>query len=92
MSEVGVHLLVEGRVQGVGFRYFCQRAGLSCNLKGSVRNLIDGNVEIVAEGDTENINRFLDKITNDHPYAKVVKIKKDNISLTGNYESFIINY
>jgi acylphosphatase len=92
MSEVAVHLIVEGRVQGVGFRYFCQRAGLSCNLKGSVRNLMDGNVEIIAEGDTESINRFLHKINNDHPYAKVVNIKKSNLPFTGNYESFIIKY
>jgi acylphosphatase len=92
MSEVGVHLLVEGRVQGVGFRYFCQRAGLSCSLKGTVRNLIDGNVEIVAEGNAENINRFLHKISNDHPYAKVVNIKKSDRPFTGTYESFIIKY
>ncbi|MCK5032307.1 MAG: acylphosphatase [Calditrichia bacterium] len=92
MSEVGVHLIVEGRVQGVGFRYFTQRAGISNNLKGSVRNLVDGNVEIVAEGEIQNINRFIDDIINDHPYAKVLNIKKSDLPFTGSFDGFIIKY
>ena len=92
MSEVGVHLVVEGRVQGVGFRYFCQRVGLGCNLKGSVRNLVDGNVEIIAEGETEDINQFMNKICIEHPYAKVLNIRKSKMPLSGNFESFTIKY
>ncbi len=92
MSKVGVHLIVEGRVQGVGFRYFCQRAGNNNNLNGYVRNLSDGNVEIEAEGDSQNINQFINSIQNDHPYAKVFNIIKNGVPYTGSLDGFIIKY
>ena len=92
MSEVGVHLIVEGRVQGVGFRYFSQRLGIENNLAGYVRNLPDGNVEIEAEGESQNINNFINSIRNDHPYARVLNIQQIEIPFTGKYKSFQIKY
>ncbi len=92
MSKVGVHLTVEGRVQGVGFRYFSQRAATSNNLTGYVRNLSDGNVEIVAEGENQNLIHFINALRNDHPYARVLNIKQNELPFTGNFESFQIKY
>jgi acylphosphatase len=46
-----VHIIVEGLVQGVGFRWFVQRQAESLRLGGHVRNLYDGRVEILASGD-----------------------------------------
>ena len=43
--------LVFGRVQGVGFRYFTWQEAKKLGLKGSVRNRIDGSVEVIAQGD-----------------------------------------
>jgi acylphosphatase len=45
------HFLVEGRVQGVGFRWFVQREAAQLHLRGWVRNTEDGRVEVVASGD-----------------------------------------
>lgn len=45
------HYLVEGRVQGVGFRWFIQREAAMLKLRGWVRNTEDGRVEVVASGD-----------------------------------------
>ena len=92
MSKVGVHLTIEGRVQGVGFRYFSQRAAISSNLTGFVRNLSDGNVEIVLEGENQNINHFINSIRDDHPYARVLNISQYELPFTGNFESFQIKY
>ena len=92
MSKVGVHLTIEGRVQGVGFRYFSQRAAISSNLTGFVRNLSDGNVEIVLEGENQNINHFINSIRHDHPYARVLNINQNELPFTGNFESFQIKY
>lgn len=55
---VARRFLVSGRVQGVGFRYFAQEAAIAEGLSGWVRNLPDGRVEVVAEGDREAMERF----------------------------------
>jgi acylphosphatase len=49
--QVGVHIIVQGMVQGVGFRYFVWRQATKFSLSGFVRNLYDGDVEIEAYGD-----------------------------------------
>ena len=54
--------LVSGRVQGVGFRFFAERAARSAGVKGWVRNLPDGRVETVAEGEEDAVTRYLEKI------------------------------
>ncbi|MGA1871136.1 MAG: acylphosphatase [bacterium] len=55
MHVTRVHLFVSGRVQGVCFRYATQRQARNLNLSGWVKNLYDGRVEIVAEGDEGSI-------------------------------------
>jgi len=54
-----VRVIVGGRVQGVGFRYFVANEAKANNIKGYVQNLPDGRVEIDAEGEQANIHRFL---------------------------------
>jgi len=49
-AQLGVRYLVRGRVQGVGFRWFAMREATRLNLKGYVRNLPDGSVEVCAQG------------------------------------------
>ena len=53
---VAKRYVVRGRVQGVGFRYFVERAANSLQLCGHVRNLDDGSVEVYAIGRTEQLN------------------------------------
>jgi acylphosphatase len=48
-----LHFLIQGRVQGVGFRWFVQREASELALRGWVRNTEDGHVEVVAAGDAE---------------------------------------
>jgi acylphosphatase len=54
--------VVQGRVQGVGFRYFAARAAREFGIAGWVRNLPDGSVETLAEGDAGAVERYLDKL------------------------------
>jgi acylphosphatase len=56
--RVARHYLVSGRVQGVGFRFFTAEAARDEQVHGWVRNLPDGRVEIVAEGEAGAIERF----------------------------------
>jgi acylphosphatase len=62
-GSVRLHLIVEGHVQGVGFRYFVDRLAQEFNLTGWVRNLENGNVEITAEGEQNTLEYFLTRIS-----------------------------
>jgi len=55
-----MQVFYEGRVQGVGFRYTARRVAAGFDVSGYVRNLPDGRVELVASGDREEIDGFLD--------------------------------
>ncbi|MBI5415245.1 MAG: acylphosphatase [Candidatus Omnitrophica bacterium] len=55
---IRAHILYSGTVQGVGFRFATQRQAQSLDLKGWVKNLPDGRVEICAEGGREDIERL----------------------------------
>ncbi len=54
-----VRILVEGRLQGINFRYHTQQEAQKLGLTGFVRNLSDGRIEIDAQGDDQNIEKLL---------------------------------
>ena len=54
--------VVRGRVQGVGFRFFAERAARELGVRGWVRNRSDGTVETLAEGEAEAVDRYLDRL------------------------------
>ena len=56
------HVIVEGRVQGVGFRSFCILQAQQRGLTGSVRNMSNGMVEIFVQGDEEQVDSFLKRV------------------------------
>lgn len=53
-----IHIFVSGRVQGVFYRLFVKKAAANLKIKGWVKNLGDGRVEIVAEGEEHSISQF----------------------------------
>ncbi len=59
MPRVRRRVHFSGRVQGVGFRYTCQSLARGYEVAGYVRNLRDGRVELLAEGDPTELDRFL---------------------------------
>jgi len=77
------HILASGRVQGVCFRTYTRDKALSLDMKGWVRNLPDGRVEIVAEGEREKIALFLDLIRRGPPSAQVTDLQVDWPALQG---------
>ena len=54
--------MIQGRVQGVGFRYFAARAARELGVAGWVRNLPDGSVETLVEGDAVAVEGYLDRL------------------------------
>jgi acylphosphatase len=69
--------LVGGRVQGVGFRHFAGVAARREGLDGAVRNLDDGRVEIVCEGEPDAMERFERAIRQGPPGARVDHVQID---------------
>jgi acylphosphatase len=57
-----LHVFYSGRVQGVGFRYIARNIASGLGLDGWVRNLMDGRVEVVSEGEEKVLKKFLDNI------------------------------
>lgn len=57
---VQVYIVVKGRVQGVNFRYYVLRKANELGINGYVRNLKDGNVEILAQGTRDGIDRLIE--------------------------------
>lgn len=58
-KKVRAHLLISGRVQGVAFRYYAQDIAQSLGVKGWIRNCWDGKVEIVVEGEEEEVEKLI---------------------------------
>jgi len=80
---------VKGVVQGVGFRPFVYRIALENNLRGYVKNVGDGSVEIEVEGSREGIEKFVLKLFSEKPpLAKIEEIKRTDFDDEIQYESF----
>jgi acylphosphatase len=69
------HALIAGRVQGVAFRFFAQHLANMLGVAGWVRNLYDGRVEIVAEGDKDSLDQFLTELKKGPRMAKVEEVE-----------------
>jgi acylphosphatase len=63
--------VVSGRVQGVGFRWFVRSTALELGLRGSVRNLPDGSVEVIAAGPADALEQFERSLRNGPQAASV---------------------
>lgn len=88
-----VIIRVFGRVQGVGFRYFTQQKAADFSINGWVRNLKDSSVEIVAQGNSESINFFLQALNiGPRPYAKVTKVEVQDIENEDRFTRFEIRH
>lgn len=72
-----VHLLVSGRVQGVGFRFFTINHANRYGLTGWVKNLPNGSVEILAEGSPEALSLFVERVQEGPSSARISDVQAD---------------
>ena len=87
-----IRAIVKGRVQGVGYRFFTRRTALELGIKGYVRNLPDGTVEVVAQGSREQIEKFIDKLREGPPLAIVEDIELEELPEGESFDDFEIRY
>ena len=87
-----LHIIVKGIVQGVSFRYFASYDARHFGIHGYVKNLYNGEVEIKAHGEPQNLQIFLDKIKLGPPSARIDDIKIEEDPEQIEYDSFEITY
>ncbi|MGD0169864.1 MAG: acylphosphatase [Smithella sp.] len=87
-----VRVYVSGRVQGVFFRAETQRAATSFNLTGWVRNLADGRVEALLEGEDKSVDKMLEWCRKGPPAARVENVIVTEEPYTGESNNFTIKY
>ena len=83
VMRVARRFVVSGRVQGVGFRYFTQDAARHAGVAGLVRNLLDGRVEVLAEGDEQALRRLEQAIRQGPSRARVEHVEVDGVPPAG---------
>lgn len=91
-GPVRAHIWVSGRVQGVGYRAFAARSASLRGLRGGVRNLDDGRVELDVEGSRGDIEALLLDLKKGPPAAHVTTIVTEWAMATGQFTNFSIWY
>ncbi|MEO1400279.1 MAG: acylphosphatase [Cyanobacteria bacterium J06635_1] len=92
-----IKLTVFGTVQGVGFRYHTRLKALEIGLTGYVRNQPEGTVEIVANGDDNQLHQLIEWAHQGSPAAQVERIQLERLEIKEQlsdtrFESFVIDY
>jgi acylphosphatase len=88
--RIGRRLVISGRVQGVGFRYFTRDAAVREGVTGWVTNRPDGCVEAYMEGESEAVTRVERAIRRGPPGARVEAVQVDAEEPSGAYSRFDI--
>ncbi|NOT34119.1 MAG: acylphosphatase [Candidatus Eisenbacteria bacterium] len=85
-----LHVIVHGRVQGVGFRYFARHEARQRRLTGWVRNRPDGTVEAAARGSAPDLEHWIAALRSGPPAARVDRIERDEREIAGADDEFAI--
>lgn len=83
-------IFVSGRIQGVGYRYFAYYKAKTLGIKGSVKNLRDGRVKVIAIG--ENSKKFIEELRKGPMMSHVSDIQINELSATEEYDEFMVDY
>ncbi len=87
-SPRGAEVLVEGRVQGVGYRDFVHRRASRLGLTGYVMNLPDGRVRVRVEGPAERVAELVRELEKGPPLARVAKVSLTWLPPSGRFATF----
>ena len=88
--RVARRYVITGRVQGVGFRWFTHDAAGPEGIHGWVRNLADGSVEVMAEGEAESMDRFERAIRRGPGGARIADVQTEDHAPSGRVTGFEI--
>ena len=89
-TRCAVHALVSGRVQGVGFRWFVMREARALGVTGWVRNRMQGDVELHAEGDRDAVEALLAVVAEGPSHGRVDHVERSVVESRGTFPGFDI--
>ncbi|MBC8387902.1 MAG: acylphosphatase [Actinobacteria bacterium] len=81
-----------GRVQGVGFRYFVESIASKYDISGYVRNTFNGKVEVVCQGEEEDLKQFINEVKKGPAFSVVTDVKIEEIKDSKKYSIFDIKF
>lgn len=84
-------VLFSGRVQGVGFRYTTCRIASGYRVTGYIRNLPDGRVEMLAEGESDEVDRFVSALSAEMS-SNIHEMQEASSAATGEFDRFDIRF
>jgi len=77
MAVIATHLVITGRVQGVGYRLWAKREARRLGLRGWVRNLSNGDVEALAVGEAAQVDAFVQACHTGPSMARVSSVRRE---------------
>ena len=92
MQKARLHVCFSGMVQGVGFRFTVKRIANRYEVTGFVKNLSNGDVEVVTEGDREVVEDFIDAVCNSSLRSYIRNAERGWEPATGEYREFEIKF
>ena len=92
MSLMQIHIFITGRVHGVFFRQSTRVMAIKNNVNGWVRNLDDGRVEIVAQGQEQDIDNLTNWCRTGPANSRVDEFEQKEESITEEFENFEVRY
>lgn len=88
--KTAMKIMVQGSVQGIFYSNFIKNSAEKNNLRGYFRNIEDGKVEILVEGDEIDVQAFFDEIKVGPKYSQIRNIKTENKKWSGEFKTFKI--
>ena len=85
-------IMVSGRVQGFGYRYFALHRAQELGIKGWARNMVDGSVKIIAQGDESTLKTYVDYLRLGPTLSRVDKISIHRSDITTVFDIFSVKY
>lgn len=85
-------LLLSGRVHGVGFRYFVESIAGKYGINGYVKNTFNRKVEVVCQGEEEDLRQFIDEVKKGPAFSVVTDVKIEEIKGSKKYNIFEIKF
>lgn len=91
-EKIRRHIYLDGKVQGVGFRHFVLTNAVRNSVTGWVKNLYDGRVEAVFEGEKSNVKKLLELAEKGPRWASVESTNIDKEEYRGEFKKFRVKY
>ena len=85
-------VVLSGRVQGVGFRFFVESIACKYGTSGYVRNTFDRKVEVVCQGEEEDLKQFIDEVKKGPAFSVVTDVRIEEIKDSKEYNIFEIKF